>query len=178
MLKFIIKTFLTSILCFNICCFASYEQLKECDKNYKEQLLALGADDTKLLVSNSVLSNSFLKVVEAWARLPVGLSNNSAAYMKIYNETDNDVVIVGVYAPDVANSVEMRNSFIDVKGISRAVPVNKIVIPAHSEIELKPNSIHIGLFRLKKRFSVGENFDIYFKYDSNIQEKFTVTIRS
>lgn len=106
-----------------------------------------------------------LQITDVWARKSMSPNNNSAAYMKINNPTEEQITIIGASASSVANNVELHKSFADEKGISRMTSIDKIVIPAKSSIELKPGAIHIMLFDLKKNLSVGNKFDITIKIE-------------
>ncbi len=104
-----------------------------------------------------------LAIYDAWARKSLSSNSNSAAYMKINNPTNRSITIVGASASKIANNVELHKSFVDDKGISRMTSIDKIVVPAQSEIELKPGGIHIMLFDLKNRLITGNQFTINVK---------------
>lgn len=101
-----------------------------------------------------------LIITEAWARAPIPPNNNSAIYMKINNPTKKQITILGASAAVIANNVELHKSFVDEKGISRMTAIDKIVVPAESEIELKPGAIHIMLFDLKRRMIENSKFEV------------------
>ena len=104
-----------------------------------------------------------LEISDAWARKSMLPNNNSAAYMKINNPTDQQITIIGASASTIANNVELHKSFVDEKGISRMTSVDKIVVPAQSTIELEPGGLHIMLFDLKRSLSVGDKFTFMIK---------------
>ncbi|MFK7967563.1 MAG: copper chaperone PCu(A)C [Rickettsiaceae bacterium] len=106
-----------------------------------------------------------LTITDAWARQSMSPNNNSAAYMKISNPTDKDIVIIGASASETANNVELHKSFVDEKGVSRMTSIDKIVVPANTDVELMPGAIHIMLFDLKKSLNVGDKFDIQVKIE-------------
>lgn len=106
-------------------------------------------------------------ITESWARKSMSPNNNSAAYMKISNNTDKDVVIIGASASEIANNVELHKSFVDDKGISRMTSIDKIVVPAKTDIELQPGAIHIMLFDLKKALNTGDKFNIEVKIEGS-----------
>lgn len=99
-------------------------------------------------------------VTDAWARKSASPNNNSAAYMKINNPTQKQVTIIGASAPMVANNVELHKSFVDERGISRMVSIDKIVVPAESSVELSPGGIHIMLFDLKRQLVENDKFQL------------------
>jgi len=117
--------------------------------------------------STATVESAAVIVDKAWARKSMSSNNNSAAYMSINNKTDKDIVIIGASSIEVANNVELHNSFVDEKGISRMTHVDKIVVPAKSAIELKPGSLHIMLFDLRKSLNSGDKFLIELKVDGS-----------
>ena len=60
----------------------------------------------------------------------------------------------------MANNVELHNSFVDEKGISRMTTIDRVVVPAGSTIEFKPGGMHVMLFNLKKMFKLGDKFQL------------------
>lgn len=115
-----------------------------------------------------------LEITDAWARKSMSPNNNSAAYMRINNPTAEQITIIGASASRVANNVELHKSFVDEKGVSRMISIDKIVVPAGSSIELIPGATHIMLFDLKKNLAVGSKFDIVIK----IEGKDPITIET
>lgn len=101
-----------------------------------------------------------LEITDVWARASIASSKNSAAYLKINNATDKEIVITAASAPGIANNVELHNSFVDEKGVSRMSTIDKVVVPANSNIEFKPGGMHIMLFDLKSSLSAGEKFTL------------------
>ncbi|MES2215345.1 MAG: copper chaperone PCu(A)C [Pseudomonadota bacterium] len=122
-----------------------------------------------LCISSHAGTISVLEVTEAWARSSMPPNNNSAAYMTIQNNTPNSWEIIGATAMGVANNVEIHQSYVDDKGISRMTAVDKLVIPANSKVELKPNGTHIMLMNLQRNLSPGDKISI-----NLIVEKFGV----
>ena len=52
--------------------------------------------------------------------------------------------------------------------------IDKIVVPAKSEIELKPGGMHVMLFDLKRNLSTGDKFTI----DINIEGMDPISVES
>jgi copper(I)-binding protein len=116
-------------------------------------------------VAEDVLSTSsqpkdIIDVTNAWARSSMLPSNNSVAYMVLQNNTNLSYEIVGATSADTANDVLIQQSFVDDKGVSRIIVVDKLVIPAHSKVELKPNGTHIMLMNLKHELHEGQKITI------------------
>jgi len=103
-----------------------------------------------------------LEISEVWTRQSFSPNNNSAAYMKVNNPTNKQITIIGAYS-SIANNVELHKSFVDEKGISRMVSIDNIVVPAQSQIELKPGGAHIMLFDLRRHLKPGDKFPMIIK---------------
>lgn len=108
----------------------------------------------------AVVSTANLEVKDVWARASVASSKNSAAYLKLVNPTNEDIIVIAATAPNVANNVELHNSFVDEKGVTKMTKVDKIVVPANSSVEMVPGGMHIMLFNLKNNLKAGDKFDI------------------
>ena len=106
-----------------------------------------------------------LVVSDAWARASMSPNKNSVVYMKINNPTKEDYILIGASAMDVANNVELHKSFIDEKGVSRMTPLDKLVIPAGSEVTLDEGGIHIMLLDLKNNLQAGQKIFIDLKFE-------------
>jgi hypothetical protein len=128
-------------------------------------------------IKTTTQQDKTLKFLDVWARKTMSSDGNSAVYMRISNPTDQQLVIVEASAPSIADSVELHESFVDEQGISRMTSVDKIVIPANSEIELKPGGIHVMLLDLKKSLEVGDKFTLYIKFDNMDSAAFEVEVR-
>lgn len=113
--------------------------------------------------------SQIMQVTEAWARKSLSPNNNSAAYMKINNLADKDLVIIGASASEIANNVELHKSFVDEKGVSRMTTIDKIVVPAKTTVELAPSGTHIMLFDLKRNLNIGDKFKLELKVEGEVK---------
>lgn len=117
-----------------------------------------------------------LKVVSAKAKPSLSGSNNSAAYITIKNENDQDVTILAAIATreqkanssTIANNTELHTIATDANGVSRMVAVNRLLIPAKSTLVMEPGGIHVMLLNLKKPLDFGDKFYAKFILDKNI----------
>lgn len=110
------------------------------------------------------ISNA-LEFINPWARASMSPNNNSAVYLVIKNNSNDDYTLTGASAIDVANNVELHQTIVDNKGVSKMIAVDKIVIPARSEITLKPGGMHIMLFDLKRSLTNNDKFTINLKFE-------------
>lgn len=116
-------------------------------------------------------------ITDAWATKTMSPNNNSAAYMKINNPTDKEIVIIGASASTIANNVELHESYVDEKGVSRMRFLDRIVVPAKTTIELMPGAIHIMLFNLKKSLNIGDKFEIEVKIEGRSPLSVTTEVK-
>lgn len=105
-----------------------------------------------------------IEILSAWARASLSPNNNSAAYLTIKNSSDNQYILTSAGAMKVANNVELHQSYVDEKGISKMTAIDKIVIPANSEVVLKPAGMHIMLLDLKRTLRAGDKFKLDLKF--------------
>lgn len=116
-------------------------------------------------IASNIQTNQTVKleVTNAWARSAISPNTNSAIYMTLKNNDTKDYEIIGVSAMLIANRVELHDSYLDDAKISRMRPVDKIIIPAANQIELKPGGTHIMLMDLKQDLKAGDKFTIKLK---------------
>ncbi|CAM3771361.1 copper chaperone PCu(A)C [Vibrio aquimaris] len=93
-----------------------------------------------------------------YARATPPNAATSAVFSEIMNHSDKDRVIVSA-TTEAAGKVELHD-VINEGDIMKMRQVDKLTIPANSMIELKPGSLHIMLFNLKKPLVEGENIDV------------------
>lgn len=105
-----------------------------------------------------------IEIISPWARASLSPNNNSAAYLTIKNTSDTQLTLIGAGAMKIANNVELHQSYVDEKGISKMTAIDKIIIPANSEIMLKPAGMHIMLLDLKRALKAGDNFKLDLKF--------------
>ncbi|WP_341761369.1 copper chaperone PCu(A)C [Candidatus Tisiphia endosymbiont of Thecophora atra] len=132
-----------------------------------------------LEASAPTASTESIKILNAWARPSTTASknNNSAIYFEIFNDSDLDYNLVNV-SSDIANKVELHKSFVDEKGVSKMVKLDKLVIPAKSSAILQPGGMHIMLLDLKTILKVGDNFDLFLYFDNGLQKVVQVEVKT
>ncbi|MFK8040580.1 MAG: copper chaperone PCu(A)C [Rickettsiaceae bacterium] len=133
-------------------------------------MLAMFFNIHEILADNNGVNvkddGQFLEFINPWMKPPIAPNKNSAMYVTIKNHSNNNYSLVNAHAASIANNVELHQSFIDENGIGRMISINKIVIPAHSEIVLKPGGIHIMLFDINRHITLGEEIPIVLVFES------------
>lgn len=122
-------------------------------------------------------TSNHVEIIAPWARPTNPANNNSAAYFQIQNNSDREVNLINV-SSDIANKVELHNSYIDEKGVSKMAKVDKLVIPAKGDITLKPGGMHVMLLDLKDKLEVGSRFDLFLYFDDKTQQKITIEVKN
>lgn len=154
------------IFAFVACCLSSQVTVFAASNNAKN--LTMPAPVVKQAENIETKNLADLEIVKAWARPSMSPNNNSAVYFTVKNNSNYPYELVGASAIDVANNVELHQTFVDTQGISRMVAIDKIVIPANSAVMLKPGGMHVMLFDLKRTLKVSEprdkfNLDLKFE---------------
>lgn len=122
----------------------------------KKIILALITTVTLSLSSLACEKHSpFMK--EAWAR-SANQDRNSAIYLDIENELDQDDELLGVETK-IADMSSIHKTVVD-NGISQMVHIDRLVVPAKKVVSLKPTGIHIMLMKLKQSLKSGDEFEV------------------
>lgn len=132
--------------------------------------------DTSVIKPASVA----LGFYKPWARPAANIDgkiNNSAIYLTIINDTDNSYNVINA-SSNIANKVEFHQTFTDEKGVSKMVKVDKIAIPAHTSVELKPGGAHIMLYDLKQDLNVGDKFKTVLFFENSSPKELEVEVSS
>lgn len=119
-----------------------------------------------------------LSFVNAWARpatSTAGKINNSAMYLVIKNDSGANYNLINV-SSDIANKVELHQTFTDEKGISKMVKLDNLLIPTKTSVELKPGGAHIMLYDLKQSLKEGDEFKVYLFFDDTSMKTIKVKV--
>lgn len=100
---------------------------------------------------------------DAWVREPMGNRNTTGAFVIVENNTDKPLAIVAA-SSDISDKVELHEMKND-GGMMQMSPINKIPVPAHGKVELKPGSFHVMLFDMKKKPADGDKITLTLTMD-------------
>lgn len=98
-------------------------------------------------------------VSDAWVRLLQGGRPNTGAYMTLRNKTDDNLYIVAAESP-AAERVELHDHVHDPERGMRMREVERIVIPANGEVELRLGGKHLMLIDLVEPLEEGQSVPI------------------
>jgi copper(I)-binding protein len=119
-------------------------------------LQAIGA----LFFLASVAQASGLQVRDGYVReMPPG-QLNTAAFMRLQNNSDKPVEIIAAES-DRASTVELHRH-VHAGGMMRMEPVAKITVPAQGEFVFKSGEYHVMLLGVKQPAKAGESFPLLF----------------
>lgn len=116
--------------------------------------------------NTDVANQQMVECKDAWARISMSPNNNSAVYMTLRNNGNQAHSLVGVSAMTTANNAELHQSFVNEKGVSKMVSVDKIVLPPQTDVALAPGGLHIMLFDLKRSLKAGDKFKLDLKFEN------------
>ena len=108
-----------------------------------------------------------LTVEDPWVMLPPPQSV-AAAFMKIHNDTDKVVVLVGATSPQ-ADRVEIHQSLVS-DGVASMEELKEVSIPAGETLVLAPKGTHLMLFEPK---GLEEGGQVTFELDFKPERKLT-----
>lgn len=135
----------------------------------KKSLLGLIMGSAMLFASNIEIKDYYVRAT------PPGLPN-SAAFMTVVNNSDEDVSIVKA-SSKVSKVVELHTH--DMKdGVMKMYQVPKIDIASKSQTVLKPGGLHIMLIGLHNPLKVGENVELTLELSNGETKTIIAPIKS
>ncbi|NPA12706.1 MAG: copper chaperone PCu(A)C [Aquificae bacterium] len=122
-----------------------------------------------LILSFVAYGKPKIEIEDPWVRAVPPNMKNSALFMEIENEGDEADVLLKVES-DISKMVQLHKT-VNENGVMKMVHIDKLVIPPHSEVKLKPGGYHIMLMGLKKPLKEGDKvkFTLIFKKSGKIQ---------
>lgn len=109
-----------------------------------------------------------IEIKDAYAREVPKNSPNSAAFMQIKNNSNEDIYLQKVLSTG-AKTLELHEHIIE-NGMMKMQQIPHIKIPSHTTIELKSSGLHVMLIGLHKPLIAGESIDMFTLSFSNGEE--------
>lgn len=130
-----------------------------------------------LLLATASLFASGIEIDDAYVRATPPNLPNSAAFMKIENDSKQDVALLWAKS-DAANVVELHTH--DMKdGVMKMYQVPQIDIKADSETILQPGGYHIMLIGLKQKpLKEGEKVTLTLGFSNGDEKTITVPVKT
>lgn len=129
-----------------------------------------------VFVSFSTLFASSIKVENAYVRATPPNLPNSAAFMSVENDLDEDISILEATS-DVSKVAELHTHQMK-DGVMKMYQVPKIDVPAKGKTALKPGGFHIMLIGLNHPLKAGENVTLTLKFSNGETQTIVAPIKS
>lgn len=120
---------------------------------------------TSLIFLSASLFANDLEIKNAFIKQTPPHAPSSAIFLTLYNNTDEDIALVG--AKTSISQISELHTHIHKDGKMAMIQVPKITIKAHSKTELKPSGYHIMLFKLSNPVTKDTKVDLILNFDNN-----------
>lgn len=119
---------------------------------------------TSALLLSTIVNAETFTVDDAHVRATPPHSQNSAAFMKIHNNTDTSRKLIAA-SSDIADRVELHSHIMS-DGMMKMRQVDSIEVNANDTAILQPGSFHVMFLGLKSSLVEGENVKINLYFDN------------
>jgi periplasmic copper chaperone A len=137
--------------------------------------LALGLFLIAPLSRSESVGANHVMVEHAWARATVEGADVGVVYMSIVNEGPEGDALVSVTSP-VSRAAQVHENRVDAQGMTEMRTLDRVEIPAHARIDLKPTARHVMLVDLKKPLIYKSTFPITLVFEKAGVVSVTVTV--
>jgi len=131
--------------------------------------------DSQTSESSSDLSGQ-LELFDGHAR-PAPNGANSAAYLTVYNGTEQDDTLLSVQT-DAAQISSMHESYLTEEGLSGMRPVEKVSVPSGDTLSLKPGGLHIMLMEIAGNFAEKDSLKLHLKFSRSGKKTIFIPVRN
>lgn len=121
-----------------------------------------------LALTSSVAAEPGLKAESGWIREAPPVAPVRAGYLRLTNESNIDLVIVGVRS-DAFGAIEIHEMSASDDGTMRMRPVPYFTVPAGGAVALEPGGLHLMLFRPQISLMSGVEVAIVFRLESGVE---------
>ena len=135
----------------------------------------------KTLLSTILLLTSHLATAEvnvdgAYARAVPPGQMNSAAFMQLTNNDNQDLSLISATS-DAAKNVELHTHTQD-NGVMRMRQIKEIKLPAEQQVTLQPGGMHIMMIGLTRNLTAGENINLSLTFSDGSQQSLQIPIKT
>lgn len=116
-----------------------------------------------------------VEIEGAWAR-PASEGRMSAAYFLISNFEQESDTLLSVQS-DVAQLVEIHESFEQEEGVMGMREVPEIEIPAQSTVRFQQGGLHVMLMRVTRTLADGDTFELTLTFANSEAQTIEVPVR-
>lgn len=105
-----------------------------------------------------------IDVNDAFVKATMPNAQNSAAFMSITNNTDQNISLISA-SNSVSKFTELH-AHVSENGMKKMIQIPQIDIPAKSSAQLKPGGLHIMMIGLSKAINPGDKVDITLNFSN------------
>lgn len=120
-------------------------------------------------------SGEGVEVEGAWAR-PASEGRMSAAYFLISNFAEEADTLISVES-DVAQLVEIHESYEQEEGMMGMREVPKVEIPAQSTVRFQQGGLHIMLIQVTRTLADGDTFELTLNFSNSGEQIIEIPVR-
>ena len=112
---------------------------------------------------------STIDIKDAWVRATIEDAGSTSFYFNIQNLSEKSDYLLEVKS-DISDEIHMQKT-VSINGISKSVMIDKIVLPANTEVKFAPFGINVLLANVKKQIKVGSKvkLTLLFKNSPSIE---------
>lgn len=98
-----------------------------------------------------------------------------AVFMRIANDTPDDIVLNYVHAP-IASNIEVHRTFYE-DGMMQMRPVKHVRVEAGESLLFEPGGYHLMLFGVENQPEVGETFELTLEFEKGVSVTTQVKVK-
>ncbi len=139
-------------------------------------LFSFNGIDAKAKSVSSAEAPSTISFNNFWARPTFGEIQSTAIYLSLINLLKTDDALISINCVDAFKSE--LHKIVTVEGISKMVPISKLVLPAGQVVTLKPAGMHIMLMGLKRTLAEGDEIALELTFEKARKMVLKVPVRN
>jgi len=131
-----------------------------------------------LLISFSLISmgtKAEVTVTDSWIRAVPAMMKMSAAYLKLTNDTQTDILLTGARV-DFSKKTEIHDHVMSNGLMSMVHAELPILIKSGSSLEFKPKGLHIMFIGLETTLIPGAEHEIELLFDTHAPIRFSTQV--
>ena len=118
-----------------------------------------------VLFAMTVFNTSHAQSIsKPWIKLPMPMMKMTGAYMVISNDSDKAMNLTAIEGEDCEAYEIHTHEKVD--GVMKMRQLQKLEIPAHGSVTLKPKSYHVMMIQLNKKLTEGEKRKMTLIFDN------------
>jgi copper(I)-binding protein len=120
-------------------------------------------------------ATGYVTIEHPWARATAKGTSTGVVYLTIINNGATSDKLISV-ASAVSKSAQVHENSVDKEGMTEMLPVDRVNIPSHARVDLKPTALHVMLFDLKNPLTYKSTFPMTLFFEKAGAIKVIVTV--